>query len=270
MSYFSAVKLTDANGNLMTMTSEGALNIHDLDNHRKTIIEPFRKHSGTASLLTVPALAGDTSITVANGGLFSVGNELCIEEDSGTTAYEVGGITITAINTNLLTLDRPLDHAYTTAAVAEICSTNMAVSGSLASPQIFKIAPPSNENWHIDRLLISGADGNAMDDGTFIGSPALTNGVVLRENRARGTRILSNWKRHWDMRLDMYDIDYSDKAPGGENAVSGRFTLKNFDVVVELDGSVGDALEVLIQDNLSANTSFKIKAEGHFAGISFA
>lgn len=267
MTYIATTRIKFPNDVIATGTSEGAINIHDLDNHRKTLTERFLFFTGTSELLTVAASSGDTSITVANGATFAIGNEIRLCEGN---VCEVDALTITGIATNLLTLDRPIDNNYTTAASAEIVSGNAAVSGTLTSPAEFIVKPPANENWHIDRMLIVGTDGNTMDDGTFIGIPALTNGVVLREVRARGTRVIGNWKTNGDIRLDCYDVQYTAKAPAGANGMNARYTFKNYDVIIELDGADGDYLEILVQDDLSGNTSFSLKAEGHFAGPSFA
>jgi hypothetical protein len=173
------------------------------------------------------------------------------------------------IATNLLTLDRPLDSAYTIGADVEVVNTNMNVSGTLASPIIFSLQPPVSGNqsvWHVDRILITAADSLAMDDGKFVSIAALTNGVVLREDKSSNFTI-ANWKTNGDMRRTFYDLEYTDKAPAGENGLAGRFTFKKADTIVEINGADSEELQILIQDDLTALTSFRITAQGHFASL---
>ena len=65
------------------------------------------------------------------------------------------------------------------------------------------------------------------------------------------------------MKLDMFDVDFDTRSGGGGTyGTSGRgsFTKMNSNLV--LNGSTGDYLEVLIQDNLSTLNSFSINAQG--------
>jgi hypothetical protein len=137
--------------------------------------------------------------------------------------------------------------------------------GTLASPVVFQIDPPLGTVWQFTRLLIAITDGAAMDDGKFGGIPALVNGVALRATTASGRVVTyGNWKTNGDMVLDMFDVQYTDKAPAGENGLRGRWTFTKSEVVAELDGDATpiQQLEVLIQDDLSELTSFHIKGQG--------
>jgi hypothetical protein len=62
------------------------------------------------------------------------------------------------------------------------------------------------------------------------------------------------------------DLTYSDKAPAGFYGMRVRRSFngpdKN-DVVIELEKDTSDELQLIIQDNLTGLTSFKIVAQGH-------
>ena len=66
------------------------------------------------------------------------------------------------------------------------------------------------------------------------------------------------------MKLDMYDVLYSDKAPAGNNGTNGRWTFTKAEVVAELDGDASpiQKLEVLVQDDLTGLISFTMRGQG--------
>ncbi len=65
----------------------------------------------------------------------------------------------------------------------------------------------------------------------------------------------------------MYDVTYAARSGGGgAYGTNARGTFKNAGAVIYLDGDLGDYAEILIQDDLSGLTSFRIKAQGHPEG----
>jgi len=242
-------------------TYRKAINVNAAWVHRKIVSETFYRKTGIASDLATPASSEDTSITVIDSTGFVTGDEIKICE--GAT-QEIGLLTLTNVVGNVLTLDRPLANEYTTG--LEVCQveSNMAVNGSLASPVSFIVKPPTGTVWQITRYLLSLIDGTVMDDGKFGGISSLTNGVVLKAITEAGRVVIfGNWKNNGDIKLDMYDVEYSDKAPAGEYGLRGRWTFTKAEVVAEVNGDDPlQQMEILIQDDLTANTSFRMKAQG--------
>jgi hypothetical protein len=265
MSSFEKIMIADSTGNVATLyqTPGGgyALDIHDADAHDFLINRHFIDFDSATENPSSAISAEDTLISVADTTGFNVGDSIVIKDSSGDVKEHHFDITAVVVNTSI-TVDRPIDIAYTTSATIEKVILDMNVSGTLASPVIYEVTPPSDEVWHITRILVSITDNVAMDDAKFGGLSSLTNGVVIRENKTINDTI-SNWKSNQHMIEDMYDITYSDKAPAGSYGLRGRFTFKNSDVALRLDGSSGDKLEVLIQDDLTGLSTFKIKAQGH-------
>lgn len=268
-------KVNDVNARIAAVSSvtgevesinsfKGALNVHQGDVHQSIVNEDFAEEDTASTTISTASISGDTALIVADTTGFSVTDPVLIFE---TPIKEPSYPRITAIapgTPGTLTLDRPLDNAFSTSALVERVVTDMTSTvGTLAAPISYKISPPPGEVWHILRLLLAAISAGSPDDGKFGGIPALTNGVVLRQNLSTGTRIISNWKTNSDMKADMYDLEYTDKAPAGAYGTNGRFTLKKVDFVPELKGDNGDFLEILIQDDLSALTSFSMKAQGH-------
>lgn len=237
------------------------LNVNSAFVHRKIVNETFFRKTGVESDLAVAASAGDTAITVVDGSLFTIGHDTKICEGN---IQEIGILRITDIVGNVLTLDRPISNDYSVGtAVCEVVS-NMAVVGTLAVPVSFSVQPPGSTVWQITRLLLSIADGSPMDDGLFGSLTSLTNGVTIRATTAAGRTVaISNWKNNGDIKLDMYDVEYSDKAPAGEYGLRGRWSLTKAEMVIEIDGDDPlQNIEVLIQDDISDQTSFRMRAQG--------
>ncbi len=254
----------DGNGNVINSLN-GALNVHDADSHIELVNRHFLDFDTATENPTGAISPGDTLVTVADTTGFAVGNPIVIRDAAGDIRESRFVITDLVVNTSI-TVDRPIDIAYTTSALLELVIDNMNVVGTLAAPLIYTVTPPSDEVWHIARVLISITDNAAFDDTRF-GSIAggIANGLTIRENKT-ALNTLTNWKTNQGMVEDMYDVEYSESAPAGSDGLRGRFTLKKAGVIVRLDGSVGDSLEVLIQDDLSALDLIRMKAQGHKEG----
>jgi hypothetical protein len=240
----------------------GALDVNSAWVHRKLVNEQFHQHTGTNTTPSIAVTAGDTSMTLTSVAGLAIGGELKMTEGS---IQELGILVITNIVANLVTIDRPFANDYTTAAEVAEVTTNMNVVGTLAAPQIFQVDPPSGVIWQFTRLLPTITDVTAMDDGKFGGVTALTNGVTLRAITSAGRiAVFGNWKTNGDMRADMYNVDYLAKAPAGQYGLGGRWTFTASEVVAEIDGNGTplQQLEVLIQDDLSGLTTFKMKGQG--------
>lgn len=256
--------LTDLLENITSY--RGSLNVNNSWVNRKIVNESFHEHDSAVTNPTTGITAGDTAVTADSVVGFSVGDVVKIEEDvAGLGIQEIGVLTITIIAGSVITFDRPISNNYTTAATIERVVTNMAVNGSLASPVIFQIDPPLGTVWQFTRILFNITDQTAMDDAKFGGITALTNGVSLRATTAAGRTVtFANWKSNSDMKLDMFDVDYSTKAPSGFFGLTGRWTFTKAEVVAELDGDASpiQQLEVLIQDDLTGLDTFTMRGQG--------
>ena len=242
MSELRKVYLHDGLGNPIGSFS-GALNVHDADVHRIVINRAFSQQSATTTTFSSAATAGDTQIVVASATGFAVGDFI---QMYGATDIEPVHRRITAITGTTFTLDGPLDNSYAIGESVYIEIINMAQIGTLASPQSFKVKPMIGEVWHLTRILIEMTHTSAGDNtyATF-----------------------TNWKTNGDIVTDMYDVTYAARSGGGgAYGTNARGTFKNAGAIVYLDGTAGDYLEILIQDDISSLTSFRIKAQGHVEG----
>lgn len=235
--------------------------------HKQGVNLFFFREDSAETTLAVATTTEDTSITVVDSTGFVIGDKVRL---TGTIATGQSFMVITNIVGNIITLDRPIGSVLPIGNAVDVVLTDLVVNGSLASPIIFKISPPTGTTgplWQLTRLLISITDVTTMDDGKFGGIPALTNGVTLRIIKGDGTiQNLTNWKTNGDFALDMFDVNYTDKAPAGEYGLRGRWTFTKGQFIVELDGTQGDYLELRVQDDLTDLSSFEIKGQGRLFG----
>lgn len=245
------------------MTYRGALQVDDSLVHRIGISEHTKRGLDGSTTLDVAASAGDTLINVASTANFTTSSLVTINGTTGERSH----FHVNAIDDGVsLTLDRPLDNDHDVGSAILEIDIGMNVAGSLGSPISFKVQPPSFERWQLTRILTTLLDQTAMDDNLFGGITALSNGVVLRINKDGQDRTLTHWKTNADLKDDMYDVEYSTRAPSGFFGMSARWTFTKAEFVVDLDGATGDYLEVLIQDDLTDLDDFEIKAQGRLFG----
>jgi len=140
----------------------------------------------------------------------------------------------------------------------------MNVDGSI-TPVSFKLQPASNEilrvsNWFI---YIEDEKGfNITDYGALAGP--LTNGLEIKASIGGryGPLISFNVKSNADIISVAYDMDL--KTWGNDNDVLvAKIDFTNMGQFVRLDGSQGDFLEVIVNDNLTNLGKQVITAQGY-------
>lgn len=213
----------------------------------------------TSYTLSAGTSVNDESITVTDSTGISNDDVICIKEKA---RYYQG--LVTGVVGNVVSLDVPLDEAFTTSAVVENAAYDLAVDGS-STTQVFKVAAPANATWHIYRIVFTITDNSAMDDSKFGGITALTNGVLIRASNGIAKNIF-NVKSNSDFASIAYDLTYSDKAPAGSFGLRCRRTFNGEEkngVVLALHGNDGDTFEFWVRDDLTDLSSFKIRVQGH-------
>jgi len=246
---------------------KGALNVHNADVHDFPVNEYFHRHTGVADSFSVASTKGDVSISVTNGTQFAVGDNIHIFG----TVFESTFPQITAISTNTLTLDRPLDNAYSIGDSVEVVTFDMSIVGTLLNPVSFRLVPPTGKIWHVVRTLFSMTHDSTGDLGLFGNIQSLKNGVVLRVYRASENQYttFTIWKSNSDIKDDMYNLDFDVRSGGGGTAgTTGEGSIRvGTGAVPKLNGTDGDFMELLIQDDLTGLVSYKMKGQGHIEGL---
>jgi len=265
MSNIRSVNLNDATGNPISSTS-GALAVQDPQVYTQIVNQGFHQDSAVTTTLTAQAVAGSTTLSFTSAVGFAVGSFIEID-NTATGDSESHHPIITAIVGTVITLDSPLDRTYEIGDIVTLAIHNLNVVASIGAAESFYIAPHTGDKWHLTRILIEMTMDTAGDNALFGDLPSLTNGIALR--KYDGTTGLFNtftvWKNNGDIATDVYDVSYiarSDNA--GSFGINIRGTFTRSGGIVELDGTAGDYIEVLVQDDLSGLISFKAKCQGHF------
>lgn len=242
-------------------TYMGAQNVHIDELHNQPVNELFHLHTGVTSTIAAAVTAGDISVQVASDVAFTVGDVVQLNNGQIETTFP----TITAkLGGNILQFDRPLDFNYAINDIIEIVHTDLSTTaGTLAAPIIHRIQPEPDEIWFINRIILLMTHAVAATDDKFGGIAALVNGMVLRANINGQFGSFTNWKTNGDIILDMYDVTYSDKAGPSLFGTSGRGSFSRIGVAIKLDGTVGDFMDILVQDDITALNSFFINGEGY-------
>lgn len=256
-------ELTNAFENVSTF--RGALSVSEGLRHRTMVNKQFHLPGVISTTLAVQAEVNDTSIQVvdATGIAPNAWIEVYTDDPAGEMIFQVTGTP----GGNVLVLDRPIPVILHVGHVVETVGINLAVDGTLAAPKIFYVAPPAGVVWQVTRMILSITDATAMDDGTFGGMAALTNGVVVRGLNNGAYRNGACWKTNADIANSMYDYAYVPKPPAGTGyGDRGRWTFTASEIVQELVGDTGDQLQILVQDSLSSLVTFTVLAQGRIYG----
>lgn len=235
----------------------------------------------TSPVLTVPLLLGRAALTltadtvidsrdinVLSGHGVTVGEIIELADASSMKFMQAAATSTTATT---ITLDQPVNRIYTiTGSIVQASSKELLVDGSV-TPIIFSVLPLPNQVGDMVRVIleIRGTNNGAMDFTTFGSAPELTNGCVLRVKNSDGTfKNEFNFKSNSDFMQQGFDHEFLE--PKGGNTQTGfvsRLTWggqSKHGVVIRLDGSLGEELQLLIQDDLTVgNTRFHLTAQGH-------
>lgn len=263
------IALFDGEGNPIS-SFRGAIDIHDSDVHSAAINHYLWRDLATYTLAADVA-AQSTQVTFTSVVGIVAGSDFHFN-DTATGAHDHTFATVTAIAGNDVTFNRPLDESYLAAStVVTRISRNMNVTGSLAAPIKFRVRPTVGQIWHGLSLSFAMTDQTAMDDATFGGLPALTNGVAVRfyDITAGRYNTYSFWRKNSDFFLDCFGPEYTTKAPSGFYGYRGKlFVKESYGAIVKLYNTAEQVteLEVLIQDDLSGLDSFEMTLHAHIEG----
>lgn len=248
------------------LESNGAIPVNIQDQHSE-ILEFYLQQiiDPTLTIFTNTSI-NDTVVTVSTAAEPTNGSLVCFRED--THFYQAGILSHVANGANWdVTLDTPLDFAFTTGGGCALSNKNMAVDGDSTSVEFEFSAEgvtPGTE-FDITGIIFHIIDNAAMDTETFGGIPKLTKGIVLRvENTI--TKNIFNVKSNGDFADHIYDVAFDDKAPAGAYSFRCRKTFAgqpNSGVTVRLNTDTSDKLVLIVQDDLTDLTDFHVVVQGH-------
>ncbi len=200
------------------------------------------------------------TFTATGGHGIIVGDEVLLLDVVGDRVLQAVVITVV---TNTITIDRPLDNVYPSATtLGRIVISNMAVVGSLATPQIFTFRA-GTDAVDITRLLLTMVHSALGTDDQFGSLPALTNGFVLRIFNGLHKTIF-NFKTNGDIKQFCYDVQYATRSGPTNFGTSARISFggqAKHGVVMRVSDS--DVIQWVVQDDLTGLVSLTGSAQGH-------
>lgn len=134
-----------------------------------------------------------------------------------------------------------------------------------AQPQNFTFGPPSNETWIVSRLIIHIQDNGVLDSGKYGNNINLTKGIsiqLVQQNRiynlTNGNPVFYNndWGRF------NYDLDLVDFGTG-DQSINIRWTFSNSGTYIKLDGSKGERLQIVVNDDFTGLTDHTFNFQGY-------
>jgi hypothetical protein len=233
----------------------------------------FTQAQGLPTTLSVAPEINDLTVTVDSVADIVLGRYLGIFSGaSGEGRFYFGEVL--GVSGNVVTLDTPIDFKFDIGdpVISTIRNLNIDASGG---PQIFQIQVGGEEapiEVDITRIMIQMTTTGTPEFGDFGDiTDGLTKGIVLR--RVDGeTRNIWNIKTNGELANLAYDVTFYDPtSPVAVNGIAARYTFAGQDkhgVTIRL--KPGDALQIILQDNLSTLLSLRILAQGHIVQNSVA
>jgi len=197
-----------------------ALPVFVQDQTTNPLSVPLLRTLNTTTLTATGAI-GDTEVALTAGHGTVVGNTLQISDPTSGLFLQAQ---VLAVVVNDVTLDQPLNFAYSTTDPVVISDNSMLVVGTLTAPIIFSVLPLSTHAGDMLKLIIDIRSGSDMDFSTFGSETALVNGCVVRVLQNDGNfRNLFNFKSNGDFIHQGFDHQFL--LPKGGNTIRG-FTSK--------------------------------------------
>jgi len=224
----------------------------------------------TLTLLDALVLDQKTFGIETAGSVPAVGNVICLKEGSFFTQVEIKTVTPIAGNQYTIVTYELMDNAFTADAGCSLRDPELAnVNGTTVStPAIYLLGPENlapGTKFEITRIIGVIIGSGAMDDTLFGDQSELADGCLLRVKTAEYTKNIFNSRNNGEFRLRSFDLNYSDKAGGGENSASFRRSFLGEDksnTAIRLDAEDLDEIQMIVQNPLDDLSSFRVSVQG--------
>ena len=277
-------QIKGANGSSIAAKASGlgtpddpAVPIHDVfiqDQHSDIIDLHLCRHIDDVTILSDTEI-DEYSVSISCSTTPVAGNMVCFKEGYSFYQGEILSVVDDTGGEYTITIDVPLDFAFTTGATCSLRSPNLNIDGS-STPVVFYVSPsglvdPSyatqGQKWDITRIIFAITDATAMDDAKFGGVTALTNGIIVRKKNNYYKNIF-NAKSNGDFALHAYDVTYvpDTLGPAGEYGLRVRRSFAGPEkngVTIRLDAETDDEIQIIVRDNLTGLTGFQAVVQGH-------
>lgn len=232
--------------------------------HTNPIIERFNNVTNTTTL-TASAARDTKVLSLVSVTGVSVGSHIILFSTANNQFMTASVVSIDTLN---ITLDRPLDSDYPSGSNVDIAITNMNVNG-LSTPVIFGLRGTGiptgiQKTVEITRIIMMCQTTGVGDLSEFGDIAVLTNGLQMRKRNDTWKNVF-NVKTNGEIVGTGFDYDpYQATNPiQGINGFGARITFggdEKMGTIFELP--LGEDVEFLVQDDLTAILKLEITAEG--------
>jgi len=266
-----AVKLFDTSGVArgLKLAPDGSQDINLQDQTTRPALLRFSLIDDLTPTLAEAPTIDTYTITLEAGHSVTAGESLSIIYAEETPEAHPHYMTAEVLNvaTNVLTLDEPVPYAFPVSSIVYTSTQAMNVDGS-STTKVFSLTNAFAQPADITKIIFHITDDAAMDDAKFGGISELTRGIVLRKKLADGHyENIFNAKSNGELGTLSGPIgkEYDDKAPAGVYGVTFQIDFAgqgNIGVAIRL--LTGESIQLLIQDDIDALSSFHGMVKGHF------
>lgn len=199
---------------------------------------------------------GSRIIFLTNAVGYAVGTKLMLYDGINT---ENDILTVKAVNSNAMTLDRPVDTGYNQGAtVKRVTQAMAATAGSIASPLTYEFRPIAGV-WQVCSMHIVMASALEPALDRFGGIPALQYGIHFKQANATGRDYTFGVPFRSNSSLDLTGADYQKEEKVGTTywthfgidfsaLFCGMFKLNQL-----------SSFQAIVQDDMTALSTLEVK-----------
>lgn len=241
------------------LNDTNSLDVNIQDQVTRAFDLPFHQTLGTTTLAA--DMTDDAYSFIASSGHgIQAAESIAIYDVAAQEGFSAGVLTVVD---DLITIDSPAVAAMAAATSIVARSTReMNVNGAITR-QVFEVLNPFPIAEDVTRIMFMMITTGAPTLAKFGDLTALTRGIVFRTNNGNDVNYF-NAKSNGDLALLMHDVTFYSAAGVGQDGLCARYSFagpEKHGVALRLEQ--GDALELIVQDDLTSLTSFKAIAVGH-------
>lgn len=262
--WLQKIQITDENWNIWNMEDNLAMPINIQDQYTEVVDLHL---SSLKSMFTIETNISlyDTIIHIDSPILPVIWDLVCLKENKSFYQWQIIDVSSLWWTEYNITLNTPLDFAFTTNWWCSLRNQNLAVNWSV-TPVIFSISPIwlTDISWDICSITLSITDNTQMDWSKFWWITPLDKWIFLRRVNWI-VKNLFNVRDNHDIASHFYDITYDDRAWWSwlySLRAKKTFNWQGYNwVTLRLENN--DELQLVVQDDLTWLTDMQVVCQGH-------
>lgn len=235
--------------NTIVLPDEGGIGVGVyLQDWNKPVLDVrFLHRKGVFQLLSNTTV-DSRYFTAASGHLIVVGDTIELNKINNF----IQAIVLSVVG-DLIEIDSPIGDIYTPNRNYPRSSNDMRVDGS-TNPVVFTLKPEEGQKGNITGMFLNILAAGGMDFSTFGSGAKLARGCILRKKNTDGTYTnYFNWKDNSEFISRANTHYFKDNNGNNVRSFAGRVVFagqENKGVSISLTGTLGEELQIVVQDNL--------------------